>query len=271
MFTRDHSGPERYDFSNNLVYLGGYGNTPRNAGWTTSKKLFAPRVGIAYRLGTKTVIRTGYGISIDPYPIGTAMKRAWPSVVNNEYLGPNTFQPAATIEQGIPFFTGPDVSPGVLPLPLSATTRTMNNGLFHRGYIQSWNFFLERELPGHFTSSLGYVGTRSIRQTVLQNLNAAPPGGGPAGTPLAILFGRTVTTELHTPFGTSSYNALQSSLHRRFHNGLMIRASYTYSKAIDFNDNSDSSLLWNYAGALERNRATAGYDRTHVFRLANVA
>src|SRR2546425_4509746 len=51
----------------------------------------------------------------------------------------------------------------------------------------------------------------------------------------------------------------------------MVRASYTYSKAIDFNDNSDSSLFWNYVGALQRNRATAGYDRTHVFRLPNLA
>ncbi len=271
IFTRDHSGPERYDYNDNLVYLGGFGSTPRNAGWTTSKKLFAPRVGLAYRLGGKTVVRTGYGISIDPYPIGTAMKRAWPSVVNQEYLGANTLQPAGTIEQGIPFFTGPDVSPGVLPLPLSATTRTMNPGQFDRGYIQSWNFFLEREVGGGFTASAGYVGTRSIRQTVIRNLNSAAPGAGPGGTPLAVRFGRTVTTELHTPFGTANYNALQTSLNRRFHGGSLIKASYTYSKAINFNDNSDSSLTWNWDGALKRNRAAAGYDRTHVFRLANVA
>jgi hypothetical protein len=62
----------------------------------------------------------------------------------------------------------------------------MNPGQFDRGYIQSWNFFLEREVRGGFTASAG-------------------PGAGPVGAPLAILFGRTVTTELHTPFGTANY------------------------------------------------------------------
>ena len=271
IFTRDHSGPERYDWVTNQVFLGGFGPTPRNAGWTTSKKLFAPRVGIAYRLGRKSVLRAGYGITIDPYPIPTLMKRSWPSVVNEEFLGVNAFQPAGSLERGIPLFTGPDVRPGVLTLPLSATTRTMNEGLYHRGYIQSWNFFLERELPGAMTFSAGYAGTRSIRQTALVELNAAPPGGGTAARPLAIAFGRTVGTELFTPFNTSNYNALQTSLNRRFKDGMLVKVSYTWSKALTFNDNSDNGLLWNHPSVLARNRAVAGYDRTHVFRFAYVA
>jgi hypothetical protein len=271
MMTRAHHGPERYDWEENLVYIGGFGSTPRNAGWTTSKTDFAPRVGVASRIGWKTVVRAGYGITIDPYPIATAMKRAWPSVVNEEFLGINAFQPAGLIERGIPFFTGPDIRSGVLPLPLSATTRTMNEGLFDRGYIQSWNFFVERELPGAMTASAGYVGTRSIRQTALYDLNAAPPGGGTTGRPLYIAFGRGVATEIHTPFGTSNYNALQTSLHRRFFRGLLLKVSYTWSKTINFNDNSDSSLMFGHPSVHHRNRAIAGYDRPHNFRFAYVA
>jgi hypothetical protein len=271
MMTRAHHGAERYDWGENLVYIGGFGSTPGNAGWTTSKTHFAPRLGLAYRIGWKTVIRAGYGITIDPYPIATAMKRAWPSVVNEEFLGVNAFQPAGPIEKGIPFFTGPDIRAGVLPLPLTATTRTMNKGLFDRGYIESWNFFIERELPGAMTASAGYVGTRSIRQTALYDLNAAPPGGGTTGRPLYILFGRGVSTEIHTPFGTSNYNALQTSLNRRFHAGLLLKLSYTWSKTINFNDNSDSSLMFGHPSVHQRNRALAGYDRPHNFRFAYVA
>src|SRR5262249_39894538 len=68
LMTRAHSGIERYDLEENKVYLGGFGGVPDNVGVTVSKRLFAPRVGFAYRLSNKSVIRSGYGITIDPYP-----------------------------------------------------------------------------------------------------------------------------------------------------------------------------------------------------------
>ncbi|MBV8820731.1 MAG: TonB-dependent receptor, partial [Acidobacteriaceae bacterium] len=68
LMTRAGYGIERYDPSTNLVYMGGRGNVPENAGISVSHKLFAPRLGIAYRLDDKTVIRTGYGINFDPIP-----------------------------------------------------------------------------------------------------------------------------------------------------------------------------------------------------------
>jgi outer membrane receptor protein involved in Fe transport len=49
----DGRGIERWDPATNLVTIGGVGNVPKNNGMTTSKKLFAPRVGFAWRL-TKT-------------------------------------------------------------------------------------------------------------------------------------------------------------------------------------------------------------------------
>src|SRR5260370_24475799 len=69
LMTRAHDkGIERLDPSTNLVYLGGRGNIPKDVGFTVSHKLFAPRLGIAYRLGDKTVIRTCYALTFDPLP-----------------------------------------------------------------------------------------------------------------------------------------------------------------------------------------------------------
>ena len=49
MVTRDTRGVERYDWTTNQMLIGGMGNTPTDTGVTVSKKLFAPRFGLAYR------------------------------------------------------------------------------------------------------------------------------------------------------------------------------------------------------------------------------
>ena len=48
-------------------------------------------------------------------------------------------------------------------------------------------------------------------------------------------------------------------------------AAYTFSKAIEYNDNSDAALDFNWPGAFERNRALTGYDRPHNFQLSGIA
>ena len=270
LMTRTHNGIERYDPNTNKVLIGGLGGVPNNAGITTSKKLFAPRVGLAYRLGQKSVFRAGYGISIDPFPIGKPMRSPYPAVISQSYLGLNSFQPFAPIEQGIPAFGGPDTSSGTIDLPLTATTTTLPNGLFNRGYIESFNFTVERQLPWGFVSGVGYVGTRSIRQRASVNINAAPDGGGVAGRPLFILFGRSVDTTVVTPFGTATFDSLQATLDHRFKGGVLVKAAYTWSKVIDYSDDY-GGLFFNSPSVQYRNRAVAGFDRTHVLRVSGVA
>lgn len=46
--------------------------------------------------------------------------------------------------------------------------------------------------------------------------------------------------------------------------------AYTWSRAIDFNDNSDSGLTWNWVPMLDRNKALAGYDRIHNLKLFGI-
>ena len=96
---------------------------------------------------------------------------------------------------------------------------------------------------------------------MLFNINAANPGGGNNGRPLAIT-GRTVDETFIEPVGMSSYNALQAQLDRSFSNGLQVKASYTFSKTIDNVDNELGSLLFYDAANIARNRALAGFDRT---------
>jgi hypothetical protein len=262
--TRDHRGLERYDLATNRVLIGGIGQVPQNTGVDVSETLFGPRVGIAYRLQQKWVFRAGYGISIDPYPFARPLRDSYPTVTNSQYQGRSTWEAAGSLRTGIPVVPPVDLGNGMIPIPGTVTTNTLHQ-TFRRGYVESFNATIQRELPGGFTGQASYVGTRGIRQMVFVNANAAPPGTGAAGRALNVLHGRTADTRVLTPFRTANYNALQTQLDRRFSQGFLMTAAYTFSKAISYNDNSDNTLSVNWPGAFERNRARTGYDRPHNF------
>lgn len=79
-----------------------------------------------------------------------------------------------------------------LPLPLTAAFITADRN-FQRGYVQSWNFTLEKQL-GNWLATAGYVATRSIRQTAFLEGNWADLGTGNAGRQLVQRFGRNAAT-----------------------------------------------------------------------------
>jgi len=274
LMTRAGKGIERYDYNTNLVYLGGRGGNPDNVGITTSKKLFAPRVGLAYRLGEKMVIRTGYGINYDPIPFSRPLRGWYPIVVDTSYVAPNNFAPVSTpfgpgtIEKGVPNTVGPDLSTGVVTLPGTVAERSPYGGLIHRGYEQSWNFTVERKLPQSVIMSVGYVGSKSTHLLADYDINAGYPGSTVANLPYNLKYGRTVATQMWDGYLSSNYHSLQVAANRSFANGLLIKAAYTYSHSIDYTDDDGwASVGWNWAPVFQRNRATAGFDRAHVLNI----
>jgi hypothetical protein len=156
-----------------------------------------------------------------------------------------------------------------VPLPHAITTISLPPGAYKRGYIQSYNFFLQRELPASFSGSVGYVGTRTVHENALYSINAGSPGSGNAGRPLASS-GYPVDETFIEPVGSATYNALQAQLERRMTAGLQMMLSYTFSKAIDNLDNELGSLLF-YGAGFDRNKALAGFDRTQNFRIGWLA
>jgi len=273
LMTRPWSGIERYDIDTNKVLVGRFGNVPDNAGTSVSKKLFAPRLGIVYRATPNTVIRTGYGISYIPDLMSAMMRSPYPVVVAQDFVAPNSFQFFRPIEQGIPPLATPDFTSGVIDIPATAQTAFLPKGSLHQGYIQSWNFTLERQLPGAVVLDVGYVGTGSVRSFANWDQNPGFPGSGNAGRPLVSRFGRTANTNLLDGLVNSSYHSLQTALNRRFSNGLLLKGAYTFSKAINMQDGSGSdaggtTLGWNHPSVFYRNRAVAGYNRTHNLQMS---
>jgi hypothetical protein len=272
IISRANRGIERYDPTTNSVLLGGVGNVPSNAGTSANPHQFAPRFGLAYRINEKTVFRGGYGISVDSYPFSRAMRDPYPVTVAQQITSTSSYLPAGTLAAGIPAIAPISYGNGIIPLPLTAYTKTLPAGQFNRGYVESFNVTLERQLPLHLDLSSAYVGTRTIHQTAYVEENAGQiPGAGAAGQPLYPLFGRTAETQEILPYNTANYNALQVSLKRRFTQGISLSAAYTFSKSIDFGSDDDSTPLINAVAYEARNRAVSDFDRTHVFQMGFVA
>jgi Carboxypeptidase regulatory-like domain/TonB dependent receptor-like, beta-barrel len=261
-------GIEGYDPTTNLVSVGGLGDVPPGLGITTSHKLFAPRFGLAYRLNNATVIRTGYGITYNPMPLARPLRGFFPLVFASTFNSPNSFQPEGTLAQGIPDIILPDISSGHVALPGTAAMRYIPGDQLHRGYVQSWNFFVERQLPGQFTTAIGYVGTQTVRSFADLEINAAAPGAGTAGRPLNARFGHSVDTWAWNGYLSANYHSLQVSFNRRTSHGLTFKGAYTYSKAINWTDEDGwtGTIMYNWPGVFSRNRAIAGYDIPHIFQ-----
>ena len=270
LVTRATNGLGRYDPSTNQIIIGGLGGNSESAGVTISHKMFAPRLGLAYRLDNRTVLRAGYGISYDPLPMSRVFRDPYPLTVVQEFPGPNSYIPFGSLGTGIPLFGGPDLSSGQATVPATALiSRSPFAGELHRGYIQSWNFTIERQLPSQFLVTAAYVGTGTTHQFVDHELNFAPPGGGTAGRALFPLFGRTASTLFEDGWLSSHYHSLQLSLNRHFAAGLMVKISYTWSKAIDWaDDDGRTGLLFNWTPMLPRNEAVAGFDVPQNFEAA---
>ncbi len=249
----------------NQVVIGGIGSVPTDMGVSENSKLFTPRVGLAYRPTPKWVVRTGYGINADPYSLARPFRTNYPVLVDQNFVAPNSYTWVGKTEDGIPPVPVPTLGNGIISIPGTVSAKTLDTN-FKRGYVESFNFTIQREITPGLSAQIAYVGTRGIRQQVSQELNWAPIGTGNTGRVLNQPFGRVASTLMQAPFGTANYNALQTHLNRRFGAGFSVQASYTFSKAIAYADESDSTLAFNIPSSFRRDRSVTGYDRTHNFQ-----
>jgi hypothetical protein len=269
--TRADRGLERYDPNTNKMLIGGVGSVPEDLGVSMSKTMFAPRFGLAYRATKNFVIRAGYGITNDPYALARPMRTNHPTLIELDVVAPSSFQPAGLLRDGIPTVPIPTLGSGIIDIPGNVTAVTLPDK-FRRGYVQSWNLMLQKELKWGFVGEAGYVATRQIRQLGFIELNWSPIGGANAGKQLFQKFGRTANTQLVSPLGSSHYDALQARLQRRFSGFYQMDVNYTWGKSIGLagNDNSDGSLAIQIPQYYYLNRALSGFDRTHNLHILNM-
>jgi outer membrane receptor protein involved in Fe transport len=261
----------RYDPATNQVLIAGYGPVDERLGVKTDYTNFAPRLGVAYRFDDKTVVRTGYGISYIPLSINTLATQNFGGQTDVTFTGSNAQSPprapsgsVITISTGIPTVTGVDTTVGIVTPPGNATLGVVNPKQ-KRGYVQSYNFTVERDIAG-FVTSVGYVGSRGTRLPGTLNINAAPPGSLQNERPLARLFGRTADTLVSDFMLSNSYHSMQARVDRRYGRAGRITAAYTFSKSLDYTDafSLDDDLN------IDNNRGPSSFDRKHNLVVSHV-
>jgi len=144
--TRKDRGVERYDCDTNKIWACGIGEIPKDCGIDIGKFNVVPRLGFAYRATDNTVIRAGYGITVDPFNWARPLRTNYPILAKGGPVAGDGRGFATTLRQGIPIFTEPDLGNGILDLPLNTVVRTMDTNNLTRGYIQSWNLTVEHRI-----------------------------------------------------------------------------------------------------------------------------
>ncbi|MBO0800652.1 MAG: TonB-dependent receptor, partial [Blastocatellia bacterium] len=201
-------------------------------------KNFAPRIGIAYQLKPKLVLRAGYGIfygALDNTGYGFNLGNNYPFLYNFYFPPADAAHPIVfsngsigTLENG---FLGVPLTPAAVNAQgLSFSLREFN---FATPYTQDVNFAIQYAITPNQTLQIAYVGAFSRHGDTTVSINSPnqilPPGTNPQPYVPYPDFGQgwaQFATE-----GNSNYNSLQVTLERRFSGGLDFLANYTYSKA----------------------------------------
>jgi hypothetical protein len=258
-------GLSNYNINNNTLEVTGFGNVPDNVGVRSYYKNFAPRLGAAFRLSDKTVIRAGFGTSIIPFP-DNRYAFNFPVKQNNQYNPANQFAAAGSMQAGLP-------APQAFSVPndgiIQATTSILlNQGFFfvppnlREARLHSYNTAFQRELFWGLTGEVAYVGNVAHGVIADFNLNAGMvPGQDNAGRPYFTKFGKTASVQTWYPTDTN-YNSLQFKVDRRFKNGFLVTNSYTRGRAINYSD--DNGGVGTPANP-ELSRGLASFNRRHMY------
>src|SRR5258708_4652949 len=182
-----------------------------------------PRVGIAYQVTPKTVVRAGAGVFSPRRGVGDSV-----------FLGGNPpFQPTASISFGNVDNPGAALSSTAAP-PLTVTTQSK---AFKNPEAWNWNLMVERETFLKSVVSVGYVGRRGLHLQRESNINQP--------TPDVVAANPGVNLDALRPYkgynsiretdnvASSTYTSLQVQWNRRFAQGVLFGVSYTLSKSMD--------------------------------------
>ena len=253
-------GSVNYDPNTNSLLVAGYGNIPMDLGVKNYPRNIYPRIGLAYRLNDKTVIRSGFGMS-SFYRYTTDWQG--PVKQNQQLVASNAYVAAGSMAAGFPAPTSVQIpANGIIPNAPNSNFSIIRPDM-RVPYVESWNFAIQRSLPAELALEVAYVGNHALFITngnVINgsvDLNAATVAGkGVASEPLYIQFGRTASTT-YPWFEGSHYDALQVKLNRRFSNGFQMTTSYAFGKSIDYSAYNELGFV-DYPGLTK-------FNREHIF------
>ena len=221
----------------------------------SDKNDWAPRLGLAYKLNDKTVIRAGAGMFYNSTFVQELqdLRKFWPYTVQ-QVFSPNR---GGILDQSI-------TAPGPGFSNTSAIGGWPQNPDNRSPYSSQWNFFIQRQIQNDLTLDVGYVGSASKKQIGYSPFNnALTPGPGPI-QPRRLLPNFGDLDGGSNQFA-GSYNALQTTLKKRFSHGLQFNMNYSWQKSLDNQSSLAESGKTEDPFNRRRDWSRSSWDINHVF------
>jgi hypothetical protein len=216
---------------------------------------WAPRVGIAYLLGSKTTIRTGYSIFYGSNIAweGNHMRGNYPYAVGQD-LPVNRTLPTNPTSNPFPPIDFNTVAPSA-----QHTARRDNR----MPYVQQWNFGIQQQLMDDLMLEVNYIGSKGTRLSAFISGNDARPGPGDI-QPRRPFPQHLGGFSENRSDAVSSYHGLTTKLEKRFARGLSYTLNYSWSKSMDLNSQWGGTSPQNAYNA-RNDIGLSDFDRRHIF------
>jgi hypothetical protein len=247
------------------VNIAGYGPYNNSVNVAKSWTKFAPRVGISWQVRPNLVVRSGYGRVYGQGWSGNTFGEvlAWTYPVQvSQNLNPSTqYTPSFNLTTGPPAYTfAPIPANGQFALPdgISVPTRPL---VVRLPTLDAWNLAIQQQINNSTALQIAYVGSHGIHnmfdssnqfdpnQATIAGFGQINPATGSTYTynerqpyfdgtaqTLGVTFGHpflwTQGLRYNNNEATSSYNALQVKLEKRFTHGFQFLSHYTWSRAM---------------------------------------
>lgn len=214
---------------------------------------WGPRIGAAYSIDGKTVVRGGYGISYvhlnrlgSADELGINFPQVVLAVVNQSIPSGSTSLPAN-------FISSPNFPTGILD-PSKISLTNVNVAYLPQDtkwpMVQTWFASLQRQITKNTVVELGYSGNHSTRLPIIADFNQARPNVSSATCNSSVLTGCLGTQARRPnpaygsitwvdPAGQESYSGFSARVEHRFAQGFYFLNSFTWSKALG---NSEQAL-----------------------------
>jgi hypothetical protein len=273
----------RIDTNTGQLIAAGLNGVSNSLNISTPKADFSPRIGLAYSVNDKTVVRAAFGTFYGTIFQNLGGQLAYPgfdNTITTNNLGTAVAQPFS-LSQGFPLAPPPNLQNPFAALvgsgpgnPYSVAISFNNQN--HMPLVQQWNLGFQRQLPLLLTLEVNYIGNHALHLSYNLNENQVPLASVPAVT----LLNTSVATQNASPFtnlkaftvnsniGSSNYNGLQVTVSRQFNTRLAVLSNYTYSKSLD-----DGSTIYNFSapnGTANSQYPVAGPNFIHDWAPSNI-
>jgi hypothetical protein len=221
---------------------------------------FAPRIGVAWRVGPSTVIRSGTGL----YYVALAGGLLGGLSSQLPFVSNETIEQGKAPGTGTPTLSMSNPFPSDGKLPSNPTSQFQTK--FVTPYMIQWNFTIEHKAPWDTGLRIGYYGQRCVKLHGTWNVNDPTPAPGTVQSrrpyqPFAGING------YYLPMFQNTSHALQGGIQKRYSHGLLVSTEYQFTHAIGTESYMSQSPNWNDSRGNLNNVRKHNFTAAYVYDL----